>query len=509
MNKTASSLINKRLLYRRQYFIGPKFVDYFSDWNNIKVGKIYITTHPDLEVSTAKNESVALALLGFAFDYKNPQFTNNQIINLILKSSKSFEDIIKATFHLAGRWIIVYSSNSEVRLLNDPGGLRQIFYSRSDDKTWCASQPHILANLLNVSKKESKEISAYLNSKGYQMNERCWIGNDTIYDFIYHLPCNHYLNLSERKITRYWPKNKTSQYEVSEVVNRSSEILIQLIEAANYRYETAQIITSGWDTRLLLAASKTVSKDQKYFVHKLPNMGNNHEDIYIPLQLSKALDINFKVIDCSDFSNDFEDILTKNVGYIQSDKKKYQHFNYYTNYENKLIISGNVSPLVKEQYHSVDKVTATNLARLIHLHNNKLALRAISNWLKEIKKYATVNNIKIDFEKYFYWEVRFGWWAPMYNAELDIATEEFSPHNCRDLIDIMNSVPTEYRIKPKVLLYKLIIQKLWPELLSFPVNPNSYQKYHNENISTIKSFQKILKKLGLYKITRFFYRKFI
>ena len=55
MTKPNTPKIDDNLLYRRQYFIGPKFVDRFESWNKIKVSNnIHVTAHPDLIVTTAK-----------------------------------------------------------------------------------------------------------------------------------------------------------------------------------------------------------------------------------------------------------------------------------------------------------------------------------------------------------------------------------------------------------------------------------------------------------------------
>jgi len=145
LNNLQTPIIDDRLLFRRQYFIGPKFIDQFPKWNKNAVGQLCITTHPDLGIEKVKNGNIELLLLGFAFDFKNPLFTNNQVLKSIIYKVKSFNDLILATYQLSGRWIIIYSNGSELKLLNDPAGLRQVFYYRDGEDTWCSAQPHLLA----------------------------------------------------------------------------------------------------------------------------------------------------------------------------------------------------------------------------------------------------------------------------------------------------------------------------------------------------------------------------
>ena len=500
--------IDDNLLYRRQYFIGPKFVDRFKSWNRINIGKnIHVTAHPDLTVTTAKKGDTELALLGFMFDSQNYQSDHKTILNEIISNNPEFADVIQATSRYAGRWIMIYSNNSESKLFHDPGGLRQVFYCQNDTETWCSAQPHNLAEILDKTKDVSKDLYEFLNSKAFELNERNLFGRETLYKDIYHLYPNHYLDLKNSSFTRYWPDSVFEQLPIDTVVDQNSKILTELLKAAKHRHQIAQILTAGWDTRVLLSASKSFKNDNYYFVHKFPNMDSNHEDIHIPQELSSKMDFKLDVIDCSDYNTEFDKINTKNVSMVQSDKKKFQYYNYYSQFQNKLIISGNVSPLIKELFHPVDNVSAVNLARLLHYHNSKFALKAISEWLNVSLTIAKEYNVSI--EKLFYWELRFGTWAPMYNSELDIAVEEFSPYNCRDLINNSLSTPASFRIKPNYILYTKVINNLWPELLEISTNPHSNQLINKKKKYFIKKGMDFLRNIGLYNLVRFFYRKLI
>ncbi len=507
MTKANTPLIDDNLLYRRQYFIGPNFIDRFKSWDRIKVGNnVYVTAHPDLTVTTVKNGDTELALLGFLFDSKNYKANIDDILNDIAKDSKSFNDVTKATYRYAGRWILIYTNKNETKLLHDPAGLRQIFYCNQNSEIWCSAQPHILAELLGKGKKKDKDLQSFLESAAFELNERSLVGIESLYEDIYHLLPNHDLDLVNCSSKRYWPNKKLKKIPIDEVIDQSSQILVELVKAANHHHKIAQIITAGWDTRVLLAASRTIKNNNYYFVHQLPNMDNTHQDIAIPKQIASNNNLNFNVIDCSEYNNDFDKINTNNVYIVQSDKKKLQYYNYFSQFDNKLIISGNVGQLIKALYPPVDKITANNLARLLYFHNSKYAVNAISKWLEKSNSYSKKYDINI--EKLFYWEMRLGTWAPMFNSELDIAVEEFSPYNCRDLINILLSIPAELRTRPNVIIYRRIIKKLWPELLDLPINPNSYSNSIKKKKFILRTMD-LLKKIGLYKTVRYFYRKLI
>ena len=508
MTKVNIPKIDDSLLYRRQYFIGPNFVNRFKSWNKIKVGdRVHITAHPDLTITTFKKGETEIALLGFMFDSEDYKANLDDILKNIVKDTDSFDEITKATYRYAGRWILIYTNKNETKLLHDPAGLRQIFYCNNNSEIWCSAQPHILAELLGKEKRTDKDLHSFLESPAFELNERCMIGTNSFFEDIYHLLPNHDLNLINCSSTRYWPTKKTNKLSIDKIIDQSSQILVELIKAANHRHNIAQTITAGWDTRVLLAASKSIKNKNYYFVHQFPTMDDNHEDIAISKQIASNNNLNFNVVDCSEYDNEFDEINTKNVYLVQSDKKKLQYYNYFTKFGDKMIISGNVSPLIKELHPQVDRVTAENLARLLHFHNSRYAVKAISKWLEQSIDYS--QKYEINIEKLFYWEMRFGTWAPMFNSELDIAVEEFSPFNCRNLLNVMLSTHSELRTSPNQILYSKIINKLWPGLLELPINPNSHSNSINRKNKLIHKCMDILKIIGLYKTVRFFYRKFI
>ena len=505
MTKVKTPKIYDNLLYRRQYFIGPKFVDRFKLWNKIKIGKnLHITAHPDLTVTTVKNGETELALLGFMFDSDHYKANNNDILNDIITDNNSFEEVVKATNRYAGRWILIYTKQNENKLFHDPAGLRQIFYTNYKSDIWCSAQPHILAELLDKQENQNEDLIEFYSSKQYQAYERNWIGNETIYNDIYHLYPNHYLDLNGGEYTRYWPNQAFVESSLKDVANTSNKILTRLLKAANFRHNLAQAVTSGWDTRLLLAASKNIKKDVYYYVQQLSNLGDNHADIRVPKKLMSQLGLEFHVLDCNDYSSEFDDLHKNNLSTFQSEIKKKQHYNFFCEFQGKLNISGNGNPLIKIALPRIDEINPYTLARLVGFHNQKYAVDNIRKWLNQALPYADKHNIHI--VTLFYWEIRFGNWAPMYNAELDLSIEEFAPFNCRQLINLILGLDDKYRIPSNMLLYQEMIKSLWPEVLSKPVNPGRNTIYKKTKIFVINFVFNLLKKIRIYKMVRKLYR---
>ncbi len=109
--------INKsELLYRRQFIMGPKYLNKFNHWKKIKISEeLYLNVHPDLEINYVSNDHTSLVLLGFILDPYNPEYSNNDILNKLIEENNTFEDVILGTYKLGGRWIIIYKNNQATR----------------------------------------------------------------------------------------------------------------------------------------------------------------------------------------------------------------------------------------------------------------------------------------------------------------------------------------------------------------------------------------------------------
>jgi len=230
-------------------------------------------------------------------------------------------------------------------------------------------------------------------------------------------------------------------------------------------------VTSGLDTRILLAASKGIREDVFYYIQKFGNLNYKSADIKIPLKLLPKLNLKFNVIECEKkIDNEFDSILKKNVSIIQSDKKKVLYYNFYKNFQGKLNVGGNVTEIARNFYNSTDNPnTAEKLAEIFREGGDKFVIRNFEKWLNETKTIAS--KFGIDILDLFYWEQRIGNWCASFGADLDIAIEHFYPFNCRKLLEILLSVNKKYRKYPDYSLYKELIKQLWPDTLKEPINP--------------------------------------
>lgn len=478
---------NHPLFARRQYFLGPTAINRLHRWKQLRItDDLILTHHPDLNVHSISANSSMLVLLGVIIDPFHPELDNDEIL-LNLSKSNSFEEIIENTYSLGGRWIIIYKNSDQIKLFHDATGHRQIFYTHSDEKIWCSSQPHLLARYLQIPTINNAEIHGFMNSD-YERSEHAWIGDETFFEGIYHLLPNHLLDINENKSVRYWPNCHFTMENVpiEQAVNTASDILQGTLTCISLRYPMALAVTAGWDSRVLLAASKNIKDNIFYFVQEFSS-NKRSNDIKIPNKLFKLLGIKFHVEKCEKLIKDeeFQNLFYENVAINQSDIKKELHYNFYTKLSNKTFVSGNASGITKNFYGLDHNPNATLFAKYFGREGDKYTIKKINEWLFEAKIIA--ENSKIKIMDLFYWEQRMGNWGAMFSADLDIAIEEICPFNNRKLLITLLSVNEEYRLTNNIF-YTALINKMWPEVLKVPINPIKFTTRFKRKINKFRHF---------------------
>ena len=209
--KKYDQLTSEKVLFRRQFILGPHFIENFTSWKKIKIkDKFCLTVHPDLNTYQCVIKDKSITLLGYVLDPLDPPAQDPEIIDNLaekLMACDGLEKLFEYTYSFGGRWILIVNDGKELRLFNDPMGLRQAFYSdiSHTQDLWCASQPGIIAEVLNLEIDEAA-VNGFIKSEVYRTWDECvWPGDSTPYKEINHLLPNHYIDLNTGSYHRYWP----------------------------------------------------------------------------------------------------------------------------------------------------------------------------------------------------------------------------------------------------------------------------------------------------------------
>lgn len=274
-----------QLRFRRQYIIASKPQQAPDGWKIMQWRDCWLASHPDLETASVEFEEGSLTLLGYLLDPDHPSRTNQQILEYLTSGTCSTGDLIPRTAILGGRWALMLHWKGKRTILTDPCGFRQIYYTRTgSDDFLIASQPELMKTVTTLTPDEDEDMQAFLQAPAYT-REHQFFGNRTRYKNVFHLMPNHYLDIDNGKSIRFFPGELLQERTSSNASEKAARILEGQIEAASRRYRLALPVTSGWDSRVVLAAGWNHLDTMLPYVMKSPKLKVNHPDLTVPPKL--------------------------------------------------------------------------------------------------------------------------------------------------------------------------------------------------------------------------------
>ena len=485
-----------RLHLRRQFFITPYRVNHGEYFNSVELSGGYLLSyHSDIEYTQVTTDETKIILLGNLFDPFEAKRTNEDILRELVRYP--LHEVVKMGDKYSGRYIIIYSGNHELKLFHDFMSHMKVYHTNINGKTWCASQPHTLAGYLNLKKTEDKEKLQYFRSEIPRKNQFVDLFHYTLYDEIRHLQPNHYLDILNYSLTRYWPADPVTPLPLKKVVSESSGILRGYLQSAAERYKLMVPVTAGYESRMLVAATSSFRDQCFYYVNRHSRLKEDHFDIQIPKKIFRRLNIPFHVLEFpEEVDPDFEEIYKQN-NQAPNLVRLPVIYNYYKHFDDYYNTPGNGAEIMVYNWLTFINFETDGkmLAGLLSFSEFPFVIKTLEAWLKEIKPYVRKTNIGIP--NLLYQEFRIANWATNFQSQKDIAQDEFYPFNSRMLMKLLLSVPAHYRQIHSKLLFKRIARHLWKESGDFPYNPR------------LSDFTKMkLEQLGLYQpIVRFFAKK--
>lgn len=498
-----------KLKFRRQFLFSPKKCSALEDWKFQKVKDDYLYTHPDCETTRVSRDDFDLILIGHIIDPKFPNSTTDEIVESISKF-ETINELSESLYGLVGRFILIINKKKEYLFFNDACGLKHFFYTEQNGALYAASQPLLLKLACDV--EEGANYREYYSSKYVKDNLEHWIPSGvSLYENVHHLVPNHYLKSTGLKQIRYWPVKQLKRENLENSILKFSDILEKTMLAANKKFKLAVSLTAGWDSRIVLSSCKAIHKDLWFYTLKYRDLDLASDDINIPNKISSRLGLQHSVIDCNkSLDKNFGEIYKNNTDISHIDdwgKVAYGMLGQFPS--DRIAVRGNCSEVGRCFYwpqgtHS--KITSSYdfLNLEFQWENISFIQTRISEWYEDVCH----NEVNFGYDLYdlFYWEHRMGSWQAQSQLEWDIVQDAFTPFNNRELLDILLSVDPKYRCKPKYLFFKKVIENLWPEVLSEPINPSKNKgmtKYMIKNVLTklgvlskVKLIKRQIMKLG-------------
>ena len=461
------------LLFNRQFLLSANEMSDLP-WEMVKIDGFNLFYHHGLEYEQAKKGEVELHLLGFLFDYRNPENTNKNILD-ILASKGAFNEFIEQLSDYSGHYAIIYKDNDKLILLNDACSQYEIYYDLSFSHF--GSQPKLLAKVMTLNKYDSEEEVEFFNSASFK-ERKLFIGSGTHAENVKHLLPNHFIDLRKKAVTRFFPDKRINRLSIDEASDMACEMIKGYLKAASLRNKIYMGVTAGYDSRVLFLASRDLNCS--YYVTKLPDMDESHPDIIIPKELTKRLNKEFSVVTEEICDDETFKILEESIDFPQ------RVFMPDSKYLDCILINGNLSEIARSFFGNNNNMSGRELAIIMDYPGNRYVGKEYSKWLAESRPvFKRYGYHTLDM---FYWEEKMAKWAAKGKTVMGTLNHiVYSPFCSHKLLTILLSTPRRHRDKYYNILYQNIFRKLGPEVETVPVNP-----------SKRKEKLILLKKTGLY-----------
>ena len=471
-------------LYKRGFFLTDTNIENpMVGWVKANIGirkTFYLFYDPLNEFSYFSNGNKWVALLGRFVD------TLNWITNIHEIGEKLFDDYKKSKErfynyidYFNGRFVIFYGNKSCSYVMNDATGMRSVYYSLDN----CAIASHY-GLIYDVFNNEEEPYYAIYNSIKAQ---KPWTlpGDMTPYKNVRLLIPNHEFLIEQRKIQRFYPRKNHGEYSPDEICDSIAENIQKQVELLSKKNKLMFSITRGMDSRVSMAASKTVRDKCIYFTYANSNfmgdkqdtsnnaIGPNHlkdeknrvADLKYTRTLCELYGLRFVALDLNHpIDQELINVLNKNHyhSHIVSSVESYLKY-----LPKGLHIRSNLIEIVRDlnflyTYNS-DISNIDNIIRWMQYGPFRSA--QVIEYIVDFYKRNQMDEIyNYELLHMFYWEHRMAAWV---NAsvivESDVAFDTYMLFNCRKLLEYGFCLPKFYRDLDYIP--KLVIRKLWPELL--------------------------------------------
>ena len=485
-------------MFRNQYLIVTnKIKSNFQGIIPTYFHNLNVYAHIYTNTAVAKHLETEIFLIGYIIDPQNPQDSNQEIINDIAQQCPTEKLFFQKIQILSGRYVLIYKNKLSFVVTGDACNLRQIYFNFSDNQIILTSSVQMFLTYYDYNVQTCQLKKDFINEPIYKQQESAWYGNKSIDDRLSKLLPNHYLDLNNKKVKRiplYSPKKLSSEDDIIDFV---SMMLKGTFTSLANRYKLIQALTAGLDSRILLAAAKEFTDDIQFYVFNHSDHPPYPPNVWVSQSLAQKLKFNHVVINPDEIRSEFlkeykkehiEPRILSKTSHIQYFKDHYS--------DPKIInISGNASAMSKCHYGYTDKKISLDMLLFFsshHLSKNLFVRQELAEWLKDATQYSEEYGIPV--LDLFYWEQRQGNWGALQSFEKDLAIEEVCPFNNTAIHASMLQVRASRRAGPDYKFFKKLLQNLWSETLSEPINP-----YNNKLKWAIKTLKWRIKRNALLK----------
>lgn len=433
-----------------------------------------------LKFSLYEKNNVTLLVIGISIHIEEPSLDETDIANLLHSSwSVSREKFYESLDCLSGSFlVVVFDKSSGAYVFTDACGTYGVFYS-DKSKAFCVSSHAFL-----VSKFIGSEISAFqrhwTTHPAFSAGGKYYPGNLTEFESVLQLTPNTYISYMERVPVRYFPRNKLhSDEEVKNVESFIKASLENQLVNLTDRYKVTMSLSGGLDSRVSLAASKSVKDKISYFTYSIRGNRYLRKDLEVARELSAKLGLTHDeiIVKSGDpvSSQVFQQLEINSPGNTANADLTQAYVDFFGCDDDRVHIRSNLMEIVRGYYLSNpanirNAYTPRKISGLFRGATREELSSVFDSFLRDVQFHKTAGK-GYHYSDLFYWEHRMGVFVSNVAKRERPIHETVMLFNNRKILEAALGLPLEKRVSAE-LFYNLIASS-WPESLDVPISSGS------------------------------------
>ena len=415
---------------------------------------------PTARILDAMGREVGL-LLGFAINLKAETVIRDDYRLDVDIGNASFDFAERIRDGLGGNFLIILHSAGKFRIY--PDGVAQMPCVFARDQKCAGSTAYAILD-------EADYKSRFLKDRftAQDIERDGWFpAGLTAHKGVERLLPNHYLDLSNWKAVRFWPKKEIEKTEnPGEVAQEIVSIVqCQLRALIKSDKKVIQALTAGYETRWLLACARPLVDEIEFVTVEAPSA--NHIDIDIACRLAKKFELKHRILPRRMASPEEQSLYLLRGGHCSGGQNQVTHPSMWPLTAEYCFVGGLNGEIARGYTWRPGDTTDMNVDILTLVA--RLGLPLLDDMEERFRYWRDGVSLEnaLDLLDLNYLENRMGAWAYAHFF-CDPSVPRYNPIGTPHTVKLMLSLPEDWRRTYR--LCDFAIKQCWPELLSIPIN---------------------------------------
>lgn len=367
---------------------------------------------------------------------------------------------------LAGKYIIYYADGHKAYLWGDATCSIPLNYGRIGEHVCISPFDQMTADSIGAQPDE-RLVRLRRSADASQAMPFDW----TPYREVKCLLPNQVLDVCAMRSIRMPHKTAEGTEALDDIVQKTLLLSNAITKAYAEGYDLICPLTSGYDSRAVLAIARQSIPDIPCFTVKFDGMDENAADLAIPEEICRALGLPYQKVASFAPPDALTEQISRHAGLFNAKDRIAEGIVYCSANHEKARLHGDIVGQIGKSsvMNSVPDALVGPRFLQCKIHNtDALAREAMRAHIQEIRQAGNGG----DLCDLFAWESRCGRWAGQEEALYALCgMNSLSIFNCREMILLWLQIPR--KLRKQSLFHKSLIAACDAQLLQYPFNPGS------------------------------------